>query len=343
MKAFSDRNPGTIGIVSIVVIALILVATFYSEDLPVLSSGTAYTAEFGEVSGLRVSDEVRIAGVRVGKVTDVELAGDKVDVTFRVENAWLGDKSTVSIQIKTLLGQKYLAVDPAGTSALDSGKPIPRNRTLSPYDITDAFNGLGDTVGAIDTKQLAQSFDTISSALRDTPPEIKSTLNGLSKLSETIAGRDGQLNQLLTQTARVSGTLADRDRELQRLLGDGDTLLTELQARKNAISRLLTGTRNLSQQLQGLVADNTAQLRPALEKLDKVAAVLQQNQDNLGKSLQNLAPFYRVFTNTLSNGRWFDVYVCGLLPPNVNLGLVNVNPGGCVPPKANSGVAGGGR
>jgi phospholipid/cholesterol/gamma-HCH transport system substrate-binding protein len=340
MKSFSDRSPGPIGVTSVVVIALILAVTYFYDDIPMLGAGTRYSAEFGEIAGLRVADEVRIAGVRVGKVSDIKLDGDKVDVGFRINGAWVGDRSTVSIQIKTLLGQKYLALDPQGTTALDPNTSIPRERTLSPYDITEAFNGLSRTVDDINTTQLAQSFNVIADTFRNSPPEIKSTLDGLSKLSTTIAGRDQQLSQLLSHTSTVTRTLADRDQEFQRLLGDGNLLLQELQARKSAISRLLTGARDLSRQLTGLVADNTALLRPALEKLDKVSTVLQRNQDNLGHSLQNLAPFYRVFTNALGNGRWLDVYVCGLLPPAVNLGLVNINPQGCVPPQANSGTGG---
>jgi phospholipid/cholesterol/gamma-HCH transport system substrate-binding protein len=45
-----------------------------------------------------------------------------------------------------------------------------------------------------------------------------------------------------------------------------------------------------------------------------------------------MAPFYRVFANTLGNGRWFDTYICGLLPPSVNLGVVGFNEEGCLPP-----------
>jgi phospholipid/cholesterol/gamma-HCH transport system substrate-binding protein len=343
MKSVNERSPAAMGVVSVTVLALILVLTYFYEDLPIVGGGTRYTAEFSEIAGLRVSDEVRIAGVRVGKVTDMELAGDKVDVTFRVDHAWVGERSSVSIQIKTLLGQKYLALDPQGSAPLDPDRKIPKERTLSPYDITEAFNGLSRTVDQVDTQQLSKSFTVISDSLKNSAPEIKSTLDGLSALSETVGKRDEQLANLLGQTRKVSQTLADRDKEFEKLLGDGNLVLSELQARKAAISRLLTGTRNLSLQIQGLVADNSAQLRPALEKLDRVSTVLQRNQDDIGRGLQNLAPFYRVFTNTFGNGRWLDVYVCGLLPPGVDLNLLNINPEGCLPPKANSGTAGGPR
>jgi len=40
-----------------------------------------------------------------------------------------------------------------------------------------------------------------------------------------------------------------------------------------------------------------------------VMQMLQDNQDALNRGLAALAPFYRVFANTLGNGRWFDTYV----------------------------------
>jgi phospholipid/cholesterol/gamma-HCH transport system substrate-binding protein len=60
--------------------------------------------------------------------------------------------------------------------------------------------------------------------------------------------------------------------------------------------------------------------------------MLQRNQDSLDKGIALMAPFYRVFANTLGSGRWFDVYICGLLPPSVNLGLVGFDEEGCLPP-----------
>jgi phospholipid/cholesterol/gamma-HCH transport system substrate-binding protein len=119
--------------------------------------------------------------------------------------------------------------------------------------------------------------------------------------------------------------LADRNDEFEKLLSDGNLLLSELQKRKEAISALLDGTRELSKQLQGLVADNREQLRPTLEKLDKVAALLQRNRDALDNGLRLEAVFVRLFTNAVGTGRWFDSYLCGLAPPTIG----PINPEGC--------------
>jgi phospholipid/cholesterol/gamma-HCH transport system substrate-binding protein len=316
VTSIRERNPVVIGAVGIVVLVVVGLLVYFAEDLPLIGGGTTYTADFTESAGLVSGNEVRIAGVTVGKVTGVDLAGNHVRVTFRVNDEWVGNASTVAIKIKTLLGEKYLAVDPLGTADQNPDQDIPTSRTVSPYDVTEAFNGLADTVGKIDTKQLAQSFEDISTTFADTPPELHQALTGLASLSETISSRDVQLAQLLANTKQITATLAGDDSQFQTLLSDGNLLLGELEARRDAIGSLLTGTEALSTQLTGLVADDNAQLGPMLTELDQVTDVLSANQANLTKALSLAGPYYRLVGNSLGNGRWLDAYICGLVPPS---------------------------
>ncbi|GAA1946290.1 MCE family protein [Amycolatopsis minnesotensis] len=325
MKSFQSRNPVPIALVGITLIVLGIVAALNSENLPVIGAGTTYSAEFSEAAGLKDDDEVRVAGVKVGKVTGIDLDGDKVKVSFKVKDAWLGDRTSAAIKIKTLLGQKYLALDPIGAKALSAGTAIPKERTMAPYDVIEAFQDLSKTVDDVNTDQLAKSFDTLTQTFANTPGDLRGALTGLSKLSDTISKRDSQLSTLLANTKQVSQTLADRDAEVTKLLEDGNKLLAEISNRKQAISTLLDGTRTLSTQLQGLVDDNDKQLDPVLKQLDQLTSMLQRNQDSLAQGIAKFAPFIRVFTNTIGNGRWFDNYICGLVLPAVPL----INSEGC--------------
>src|SRR3979490_3282463 len=146
MKSFQKRNPVPIALIGIALIVLGIVAALNSDNLPIVGGGTTYTADFSEAAGLQVKNDVRIAGVKVGNVSDIALDGDKVKVSFKVKNAWLGDKTSAAIKIKTLLGQKYLALDPQGQNTLDPGVTIPRERTMAPYDVVNAFRYLTTTV-----------------------------------------------------------------------------------------------------------------------------------------------------------------------------------------------------
>jgi phospholipid/cholesterol/gamma-HCH transport system substrate-binding protein len=325
MKSFQQRNPVPIAVVGIVLLVLGVVAAMNSDDLPIIGGGTTYTAEFSEAAGLSEDDAVRVAGVKVGSVESIELAGDRVHVAFKVKDAWLGDRTNASIKIQTMLGQKYLALDPVGQQALDPGDPIPLERTTAPYDVVEAFRGLTKTVDDIDTEQLAKSFDVLSGTLENTPDEFRDALKGLSQISDTISKRDQQLAALLANTKQVSQTLVDRDDELTVLIEDGNKLLDELSQREQAISAMLDGSRALATQLQGLVDDNNEQLGPVLDQLDQLTAMLQRNQEALREGFKNYAPFIRVFTNAVGNGRWFDNYICGLILPSMG----PINEEGC--------------
>ncbi len=316
MKSFRERNPLTLGIVGTAVLAGVTVATFNSEHLPLLGGGTTYQAEFAEAAGLVPSNEVRVAGIKVGEVTGVELAEDRVLVSFRVSDAWVGDRTTAEIKIKTLLGQKYLALYPTGDAVLDPDEPIPLGRTTAPYDVTTAFEQLATTAGAIDTEQLAESFRTLSDTFDGAEEHVRSALDGLTALSETIASRDAELAELLENAHTVADTLADSSDEFDRLVSDGNLLLTELDQRRDAIHQLLTGARDLAEQVSGLVADNTEQLAPTLEALNEVTDILQRHRDDLDRTLELAGPYFRVVNNAVGSGRWLDVYLCGLVPEN---------------------------
>lgn len=313
MRSFASRNPITIGLVSMLVILVALGVAYEADNLPVIGAGEQYSAQFSEAAGLDAGNEVRIAGVKVGKVTGLKLDGARVLVTFRAKNVDIGDASTASIQIKTLLGEKYLAIDPAGDRPLTG--PIPLERTVAPYDVVQAFNQLSDTVRDLDTNSLATSLRTLSDTFKDTPQEVRASLDGLSRLSVTIASRDRQLAHLLGNTNRATGLLAARNEDIDRILADGTKLLDELRAREHAISQLLDGTRRLSIELRGLIKDNEDQIGPTLDELDRLTDTLERNRDNLSAALQRVGPFATVFANALGNGRWFDNFIDGLIPP----------------------------
>src|SRR5205823_1910207 len=177
-------------------------------DLPIIGGGTTYSADFTEAAGLQAGNEVRIAGVKVGTVSSVALEGDHVRVDFKVKDAWVGNQSTADIKIKTLLGSKFVSLTPAGAGALNPNTAIPTSRTTSPYDVLDAFSGLSRTVDQLNTNQLAQSFHVLSQTFQNTPSNVRSALNGLSALSQTVSSRDAQLAKLLSNTGQISQTLA---------------------------------------------------------------------------------------------------------------------------------------
>jgi phospholipid/cholesterol/gamma-HCH transport system substrate-binding protein len=312
---FRERNPVIVGAVSLAVLAAFILAAFKAEDLPLIGGGDTYTAAFSEAGGLKANDEVRVAGVRVGKVDSVDLQGSHVQVTFKVQNgADLGRTTGAAIKVKTLLGAMYLSLEPSGAGHLQEGSQIPEQRTTSPYDVVQAFSGLASRSGQINTQELTKSLNTLGTLTQNTPQQFQGALRGLSDLSQNIAARDNQLNTLLRNTKKVSTVLGNRRGDLVTLMRDGNKLFQALAARRQSIHNLLVATSQLSVQLSGLVDNTRADLKPALDHLANVVDVLRANQNNLDNSLRLMAPFYRVFANTLGNGPWFDTFIQNLPP-----------------------------
>ncbi|MFD9219545.1 MCE family protein [Streptomyces sp. NPDC060064] len=316
MIPFRERNPVVIGAVGVATLALLAATAFNADSLPVIGNGDTYTAAFSEAGGLKPGDEVRIAGVKVGKIDEVDLDGDHVKVTFRVKgDPEFGTRTGAAIRIKTILGAKYLALQPKGTGQLRPGSEIPLNRTVPAYDVVAAFSDLTTTTEKVDTARLATALDTISTTFEDSPSEVRASVKGLSKISRTVASRDQALRELLDHANGVTGVLSDRSGDLGVLIKDGDKLFKEISRRRAAIHSLLKSSAALGIQLSGLVADNRKEIGPALKGLNSVVTMLERNQASLDRSVKLLAPYVRVFTNTLGNGRWFDSYIQNLVAP----------------------------
>lgn len=326
MKPFRERNPVPIGAAGIAVIGLLMLGAFNVQSLPILGGGKVYKADFNDAGGIKKDDEVRIAGVKVGKVTGVSLDQDHVRVDLRVDpGTEFGVLSKANIKIKTLVGAHYLEIVPDGPGQMSTKTDIPVERTTAPFAVQDAFQGLSERASQIDTKQLAASFSTIADAFRDTPAVNKQALTGLSQLADTVNKRDQQLQELLQHTTQVTGVLAQRNTQFSALINDGNLILQTVQARRAQIDRLLTTTSELATTLSNVVRDNKAALAPALAHLKSVIAVLESNLGNLDRAASLLGPYARDFSNTVGSGHWFDsmIFNAAAVP-----GGVSTNPGG---------------
>ena len=96
---------------------------------------------------------------------------------------------------------------------------------------------------------------------------------------------------------------------------DSDTLFQALvRAARGGAQPAGLDVRRSRPELTALVRQSRADLKPALTQLDDVVGILNKNEDNIDNSLRLMAPFYRVFTNTLGNGPWFDTYIQNMPP-----------------------------
>ncbi|MET9210474.1 MULTISPECIES: MCE family protein [unclassified Nocardia] len=306
----SKSSAATIGVVGIVLAVTISLATLQYTKLPFIRSGATFTAFFADAGGLVPGDPVHVAGVRSGEVDDVSLDGPKVLVKFTLdESIVLGEKTSAAIKTNTVLGRKSLDVVPTGPGALRTSDTIPLDRTTSPYSLNEALSDLGGTVRDLDMDQIDQTLDALSAAFADTPGPLRNALDGVTALSRSINTRDQALTDLLGRAQNVTAILADRSSQLNALLLDGNNLLGELDNRRAAINQLIVYVDAVAKQLSGLVADNEAQMKPTLDRLNSVLALLQRNKENLTQALENVGPYASALGEQVGSGPWFNAYV----------------------------------
>ncbi len=313
MKPFRERNPVIIGIIGLSVIALLMLGAFRADQLPIIGSGDTYHADFAEIGGLKAGNEVRIAGVPIGNVKNIELVGNKVHVTFKIDKGTkFGVDTGADIRVRTLLGAEFLALTPSGPGRLAKGATIPKSRTTPPYDVVQAFSQLSETTDAIDVPELAKALNALGKVAADTPEEFRGAIKGVSDLSVNLANRDTEINTLLTNLKKVSGVLNSRDDQLVSLFKDSGVLFQAISERRDSIHQLLVSTISISNQLRGLVKDTRADLKPALTQLNVVTSMLRKNESSIDEVLRVFPAFLREFSNSLGTGPWFDTYLGGL-------------------------------
>ncbi|MEU0502867.1 MCE family protein [Nocardia sp. NPDC005998] len=300
----------SLGIIGIVLATAISLSALQVDRLPFIRSGATYTAYFADAGGLVPGDHVQVAGVRSGRVEQVRLDGAKVYVRFTLdESIVLGNKTSAAIKTNTVLGRKSLEVTPSGSGSTRPDDTIPLDRTTSPYSLTDALGDLSNTVKGLDMDQVNKTLDALSATFADTPAPLRSALDGVTQLSRSLNARDKALTDLLGRAQNVTKVLADRSNQIDALLVDGNALLGELDRRRGALSQLIVYVNGLAQQLSGFVNDNEAQLKPTLDRLNSVLALLQSNKDNLSKALDGLGPFAAALGEQVGSGPYFQAYV----------------------------------
>jgi phospholipid/cholesterol/gamma-HCH transport system substrate-binding protein len=309
MTPFRERNQTMIGSIGIVVILAMMVGAFKADQLPVIGAGDIYYADFAEVGGLHPGNEVRVAGVSVGKVEDIKLEGAHAKVTFKLDKGTdLGNETSAQIKVRTLLGANYLGLVPAGTGELAKGTHIPDSRTEEPYDIVDAFSELSTTTDQLDLAQVSEALNALADISTKTPEEFRGAIRGVSDLSANLAARDAQINTLLSNLRRVSKVLNDEGPDLTKLFKDAAVLFDAISDRRKTVHRLLVSTEAISKALIDFIDASRADLKPVLDQLKKVTDMLRRNESSLDEVLRIGPGYIHPLANSLAIGPWWDIY-----------------------------------
>jgi phospholipid/cholesterol/gamma-HCH transport system substrate-binding protein len=313
MKSFTERSPYRTAAIGVFLIVTTVLVSLDFRSLPFVISGTEYAAYFAEAGGLTSGATVQVLGADAGSVSSVELDGNRVLVTFKVdEDINLGDRTEAAVKLANTLGSKLLEVTPRGEGRLTA--PIPLDRTTPAYQLPDALADLSNTISGLDTQQLSDSLAVVSQELSDTPPALKEAVRGLARLSDTLNERDRDLRKLLENANAATGVLAEHSNQVVNLVTKANSLLAYLTTERGALDQLSNNLSSLARQLKGVITENRDTLRPALDKLNGVLGILDNRKERIQKAIKQLNAFAAGLGESVSAGPGFKANV-GNLPP----------------------------
>lgn len=323
MKRLSRENPFGIGIAAFVALGIMGALILAISVIPF--GARTYHAQLAHTGGLRAQEGVQIAGVEVGEVTKLEVAGHHVNVEFTVDkDIPLGAQTTASVKVGTLLGTHFLAVEPQGGGDL-ADDTIPLARTSVPFNLQDVIDEGTDAVKTLDGEKIAESLSVVGDTLKAAGPNLGPAFQGVSRISEVITKRDAQITELLDASESISSQLSDSTGDLTQLMRESNLVIKELLKRREAIRDLLSDVSSITATINGILDDNADKLGPMLKDLDAVTSVLNARDEELSTAMHNLAVASRYFANATGDGPFINLYFTEGVPNKLRCGI----PGTC--------------
>ncbi|NUR69886.1 MAG: MCE family protein [Hamadaea sp.] len=293
--------------------------------------GPAYRARFTDVTGLLVGDDVRVAGVKVGRVTGIDLVqeGGKptAEVSFTAEDVPLATTVLAKIRYRNLVGQRYLALSegPGGGDRLKPEGLIPLTQTTPALDLTVVFNGFRPLFTGLSPADVNKFAFEIIQVLQGEGGTLSDLLRRTASLTNTLADRDAAIGRVITNLNAVLGTLDQRDAKLSETIRQMQLLVSGLAADRKAIGGALTNISGLAEATTSLLRDARPSLAADISALNTLAGTLVENSSVIESTLTRAPARLDALTRTASYGSWFNFYLCDF-DGRVTFGNTTMNP-----------------
>lgn len=281
-------------------------------------NSVGYRAVFSDATRLLPGDDVRIAGVKVGRVEQVKLGRENTaDVSFKVRGSIRLPASTIAtIRYRDLVGSRYvsLADDPAAaqTGTLLPGGELPLSQTRPAVDLTALLDGFQPLFNVLNPKQVNHLVGQLISTLQGEGGNLASILSSTAGISQAVAGREEVVGRVVDNLNAVLGTVGGRDVELRGLVDDLASLSTAMAADDQMIGGALDGIESLTTSTAGLLHQTRPPITRDLASLNVAAREFAKTRGDLQQLLDRLPIKLNAFTRAGSYGAYLNFFVCSL-------------------------------
>lgn len=215
-----------------IAMGLLLVGIVQAIQRPVPGGSRDFDALFTDASGLRTGADVRMYGVAVGKVTEIELDGTLARVGISVHNDRpVYDTSRLAIRYQNLTGQRYIDIqqpDKAGNPAT-AGITIGLEHTTGSFDITALFNGMEPVLKEFSPEAVNQLAVNARAVLEGDGSRIGATMEAIGTLSTYTVDRQAVISMLLNNFSQIAEQIGGKSPEAGILIDGISNVFVNLQ------------------------------------------------------------------------------------------------------------------
>lgn len=320
-------TPSLVKLIVFVVVTVLATGVLAASIANILPGDKAtYHAVFSDVTGLSEGQDVRIAGVRVGTVTGIDVSKNRVDadVTFEVLRTTALTQGTVAtIKYRNLVGERYVALtQEAGSAAtLAEGGTIPKDRTHPALDLTVLFNGFKPLFAALSPQDVNELSGQIISVLQGEGGDINTLLGETASLTGTLADRDAVIGRTIDNLTTVLTTVESHDAAFKDLLGQLQRFVSGLAQDRTAIGASLDDINRVTGDAASLLAAGRPDIKSDVANLRALAGTLNdpKNTKTFERFISGAPTKISTITRTATYGSWFNFYLCRFDAKNILL------------------------
>jgi len=276
-----------------------------------------YTARFKDATRLQEGDDVRIAGVSVGSVSDVSVVDRRLArVDFEVETGIeIPQNVHAAVKYLNLIGERYLELskpqDPAG-QRLESDETIPVGQTTPPVDLTLLFNGFRPLFTALSPKDVNKLSYEIVQVLQGEAGTVESLLSHTASLTKEIASKDKVIGEVITNLNDVLDVINQRTPELNNLITRLENLVDGLAKDREPIGEAVESLGNLSKVTSNFLEDAREPVKKDIAALGELTSNLNDHEKVVEHFIQFMPHKTAKMARTVSYGSWFNFFACSL-------------------------------
>ncbi|MBA0127202.1 MCE family protein [Haloechinothrix sp. YIM 98757] len=311
MRTVPGLGRNTLVVAALVLLGLTAatVNLYKAHFVPPWEERYTFAAEFENVTGVNpeTKHQVTIAGVEVGQIVDWEVTGNGTALLeFSIEQGHvIHDDARAVMRTVNPLNQMYVEIDPGGSPAepLPEGGKLPSSQTERAIQPDEVLDNLDERSQRAINALLRESDVALARAPEQLPGGLEateSTFTGLRPVMEALQTRSDKLSELMTGLSRIASaagdnheratSLADSAQETLGILEDNDAdlraTLEELPGLNDELRSALSGTQDLTEQLDPVLADVDAAAESLPDALSRLGATTKQ----IGRTVDEASP-----------------------------------------------------